>query len=153
MCAVWPHNTDRVAEHGLSSEALQAAASRIENAVPFRWCFVVVKDGVLVHESYFHNNSETLYRTQVSPWRRAPRVDGHSFFFGDLVAQQDHDWDDGRRSGHSRTAGSGQANQRVRGAGQPGQLVRSRDRLLSSCTTASARVVGAGLLRWAQCPH
>ena len=55
-------------DHGLSSAKLQQAAERIQDALPFRWCFVVVKDGVLVHESYFHNNSETLYRTQVGEY-------------------------------------------------------------------------------------
>ena len=39
--------------HGLSSAALAAAAQAVAEAAPDRHCFLVVKDGAIVHESYF----------------------------------------------------------------------------------------------------
>ena len=39
--------------HGLSSVALAAAAEAVAKAAPERHCFLVVKDGVIVHEKYF----------------------------------------------------------------------------------------------------
>ena len=39
--------------HGLSSVALAAAAEAVAGAAPDRHCFLVVKDGVIVHERYF----------------------------------------------------------------------------------------------------
>lgn len=39
--------------HGLSSAALAAAAEHVAEAAPQRHCFLVVKDGAIVHESYF----------------------------------------------------------------------------------------------------
>eukprot|EP01051_Picozoa_sp_SAG22_P026784 SAG22_NODE_8631_length_640_cov_1.271719_1_plen_162_part_01 len=51
-------------DHGLSSPQLKAAGERVAAAVPYRHCFVVVKDGKIVHELFAPgNNSETKYET------------------------------------------------------------------------------------------
>jgi hypothetical protein len=39
--------------HGLSSTALAAAADAVAEAAPDRHCFLVVKDGAIVHERYY----------------------------------------------------------------------------------------------------
>jgi len=58
----WQHATAE--DHGLSSKKLEAAATLLQESAPFRYCLVVVKDGKMVHESYFVNSSKTRYRTQ-----------------------------------------------------------------------------------------
>jgi CubicO group peptidase (beta-lactamase class C family) len=40
-------------EHGMTTAGLAAAASLVEHMAPLRHCFLVVKDGVLVQESYY----------------------------------------------------------------------------------------------------
>jgi CubicO group peptidase (beta-lactamase class C family) len=51
--------------HGLSAAALAAASSRLSALLPHRYCFLVVKDGHLVHESYSAGNrSSTQIRSQ-----------------------------------------------------------------------------------------
>jgi hypothetical protein len=37
-------------EHGLDAAQLAAAARRVAQAVPYRHCFVAVKDGKIMHE-------------------------------------------------------------------------------------------------------
>eukprot|EP00729_Bicosta_minor_P027883 gene27883-11534_t len=44
--------------HGLSSAKLKLAADRVKR-IRERYCFVVIKDGALVHESYFANSTDT----------------------------------------------------------------------------------------------
>lgn len=46
-------------EHGLSSALLAAAAKEAAARVPERYCILVVKDGVIVSESYFNNETST----------------------------------------------------------------------------------------------
>lgn len=45
--------------HGLSSAKLKLAADRVKR-IRERYCFVVIKDGALVHESYFANSTDTV---------------------------------------------------------------------------------------------
>ena len=47
---------------GLDGPALRRAAARLEK-VRQRYCFVVIKGGKLVHETYFVNSSDTLYES------------------------------------------------------------------------------------------
>jgi CubicO group peptidase (beta-lactamase class C family) len=49
--------------HGLSAEALSSAAQRVADTVPTRDCLLVVKDGVLVHESYPTGGETQQYET------------------------------------------------------------------------------------------
>jgi len=50
--------------HGLDASELSAAALRVAEAVPFRHCFLVVKDGEIMHELYAPgNSSETKFET------------------------------------------------------------------------------------------
>jgi CubicO group peptidase (beta-lactamase class C family) len=52
------------AEHGLDAAALAAAAERVAEAVPYRHCMVVVKDGRIMHERYAAGNtSESRFET------------------------------------------------------------------------------------------
>ena len=46
---------------GLDSAKLAAAATAMQQAAPVRYCFVVAKRGVIVHESYYYNDSATVY--------------------------------------------------------------------------------------------
>jgi len=48
-------------QHGLSSALLDQAALDLSEALPHRYCLLVAQDGALVHESYSHNSSDTLY--------------------------------------------------------------------------------------------
>eukprot|EP00040_Diaphanoeca_grandis_P039718 m.259895 g.259895 ORF g.259895 m.259895 type:complete len:615 (+) comp38863_c0_seq1:70-1914(+) len=50
-------------KHGLSSAALEAAAKQIGVTANERYCLTVVKDGVIVHETYFSNTSASIYET------------------------------------------------------------------------------------------
>ena len=50
-------------EHGLSAAALSAAAQRIADTAPTRDCLLVVKNGILVHESYATGTESTQYET------------------------------------------------------------------------------------------
>lgn len=50
-------------EHGLSTAELAAAAAAVQARAAERYCLVVVKDGVIVHESYFANTSESIYES------------------------------------------------------------------------------------------
>lgn len=50
---VRPWNVERAELHGLSSNALERASANVETIVD-RDCFVVARDGALVHESYYH---------------------------------------------------------------------------------------------------
>ena len=52
--------TDRAEAHGLSSTLLNKAAENIQKFASERYCLVVAKDGVVVSEHYFANNSESL---------------------------------------------------------------------------------------------
>ena len=55
---------DRPENHGLDSAKLKAAAELTAKVAPERYCLLVVKDGVLIHESYFGGNtSDSLYET------------------------------------------------------------------------------------------
>ena len=54
---------DAPEKHGLSSAALAEAAAEVEQTTPYRYCLLVAKDGVIVHESYFHNTSDSVYET------------------------------------------------------------------------------------------
>ena len=53
---------ERPEEHGLSAEALARATEGVR-AVEERYGFLVVKDGVIVHESYFTGDKDSKYRT------------------------------------------------------------------------------------------
>lgn len=55
----WAHEPAEL--HSLSSAALDEAAERLSRELPHRYCFLVAKDGAVVHESYSANSSETLY--------------------------------------------------------------------------------------------
>ena len=50
------------AKAGLSAEKLEFAAGEIKK-IAERYCFVVFKNGELVHETYFANTSDTTYET------------------------------------------------------------------------------------------
>ena len=54
---------DTPENHGLDSATLSAAANLTAKVAPERYCLVVIKDGYLIHESYFGNSSEALYET------------------------------------------------------------------------------------------
>ena len=54
---------DTPENHGLDSAKLSAAANLTAKVAPERYCLVVIKDGYLIHESYFGNSSEALYET------------------------------------------------------------------------------------------
>ena len=49
--------------HGLDGTLLAAAADTAARLVPERFCLLVVKDGVIVHESTFVNRSDTQYES------------------------------------------------------------------------------------------
>ena len=49
--------------HGLNGTLLAAAAETAARLVPERFCLLVVKDGVIVHESTFVNRSDTQYES------------------------------------------------------------------------------------------
>lgn len=53
------------ADEGLSAEALQAAADAVNSAVSSRKCFLVVKNGKIVHEQYY-GSSESAVNTGFS---------------------------------------------------------------------------------------
>lgn len=53
---------ERPEEHGLNAEALARAAEGVR-AVEERYGFLVVKDGVIVHESYFTGDKDSKHRT------------------------------------------------------------------------------------------
>ena len=44
-------------EHGLSSKELDAASKLAADRVPDRYCILVVKDGLIMSESYFNNQT------------------------------------------------------------------------------------------------
>jgi CubicO group peptidase (beta-lactamase class C family) len=50
------------ARTGLSSLRLEEAAEAV-GRIRERYCFLVFKGGALIHETYYHNTSETLYET------------------------------------------------------------------------------------------
>ena len=52
-----PWVSEPAEQHGLSSAALAAAAALVAKEAPERHCFLVVKNGVIVHEQYFGNSS------------------------------------------------------------------------------------------------
>lgn len=54
---------DTPENHGLDSAKLKAAAELTAKIAPERYCLLVIKDGYLIHESYFGNTSESLYET------------------------------------------------------------------------------------------
>eukprot|EP00967_Tisochrysis_lutea_P075883 scaffold102389_cov29-Tisochrysis_lutea.AAC.1 len=56
-----PWGTEAAEEHGMSTDALWRAADALAQALPLRYCLLVAHDGALIHESYAHNSSETLY--------------------------------------------------------------------------------------------
>lgn len=47
-----PWRTDRPEAHGLSTAGLKLAAQQVAEMAPLRQCFLVVKDGAIVHEEY-----------------------------------------------------------------------------------------------------
>jgi hypothetical protein len=50
--------------HGLSSAALATAAELVAEAAPQRHCFLVIKDGVIVHERYYgDSNASSKYES------------------------------------------------------------------------------------------
>lgn len=51
-------------KQGLSSSVLQDAADAVDNWVGLRECFIVVKNGFIVHEQYYRYRSLTLSTTQ-----------------------------------------------------------------------------------------
>jgi hypothetical protein len=55
----WKHEPAEA--HGMSAEALERAAADLAELLPVRYCLLVAHDGAIVHESYEHNSSETLY--------------------------------------------------------------------------------------------
>ena len=54
---------DTPENHGLDSAKLKAAAELTAKVAPERYCLLVIKDGYLIHESYFGNTSDSLYET------------------------------------------------------------------------------------------
>ena len=50
-------------KHGISPESMQRAAELIRTRAAQRYCLVVVKDGAIIHESYYANTSESVYET------------------------------------------------------------------------------------------
>ena len=52
--------------HGLSTRALANASSQVNDFVPVRDCFLVIKDGVIVHEQYWSNKSKDSMLTSDS---------------------------------------------------------------------------------------
>ena len=48
---------------GLDGKALEAAAMEMADVAVYRYCTLVVKDGVILYEKYHHNNSETMYES------------------------------------------------------------------------------------------
>ena len=51
------------AAHGLSAKLLSKAAEEVRLRAPNRYCLLVVKDGVIVHETYYANTSESVYES------------------------------------------------------------------------------------------
>lgn len=49
---------DTPENHGLSSDNLKLAGKQVEERLPIRNCFVVAKDGVIVHEDYWNGASK-----------------------------------------------------------------------------------------------
>jgi CubicO group peptidase (beta-lactamase class C family) len=49
--------------HGISEAAMRRAAELIRTRAAERYCLVVVKNGAIIHESYFANTSESVYET------------------------------------------------------------------------------------------
>ena len=49
--------------HGLNASLLAEAAATAARLVPERYCLLVVKDGVIVHETTFANTSNTTYES------------------------------------------------------------------------------------------
>ena len=51
-------------EHfGMDSAQLEAAAKEVGTRAPHRYCLAVIKDGVIVHESYYSNTSSSVYES------------------------------------------------------------------------------------------
>ena len=50
-------------KHGISPESMQRAAELIRTRAAQRYCLVVVKEGAIIHESYYANTSESVYET------------------------------------------------------------------------------------------
>ena len=51
-------------QHGLDASELSVAAGRVAEALPYRHCFVVVKDGEIMYELYAPgNSSESRFET------------------------------------------------------------------------------------------
>lgn len=48
-------------DFGMSSELLKKASAEVARLAPERYCLLIVKDGVIVHETYYRNTSETTY--------------------------------------------------------------------------------------------
>ena len=58
-----PWRTEPAEAHGLNATSLAAAAATVAKLVPQRYCLLVVKDGVIVHESTYANTSSTTYES------------------------------------------------------------------------------------------
>jgi CubicO group peptidase (beta-lactamase class C family) len=58
-----PWFSEPAAAHALNETLLAAAADAIRALVPERYCLLIVKDGVIVHESTYANRSDTQYES------------------------------------------------------------------------------------------
>ena len=54
-----PWSAEPAERHGLSTAGLAKAAELVQEMAPERHCFLVVKDGVVVHETYYGNSTPT----------------------------------------------------------------------------------------------
>ena len=54
-----PWRAEPAERHGLSTAGLAKAAALVQEMAPERHCFLVVKDGVVVHETYYGNSTPT----------------------------------------------------------------------------------------------
>jgi CubicO group peptidase (beta-lactamase class C family) len=50
-------------QHGLSTALLAKAAETIRTRAQERYCLLVIKDGVIVHETYYANTSSSVYES------------------------------------------------------------------------------------------